>query len=262
MNSVTANIYRYFRAPRSPFAAIDLLRVLEGHVAIRMKSLVVGVILTAMGVFSVGKISDQSHWVPATGTVLSVTEQCEMTASERGVFTKTKYSATIDCDLVEAFEASNSGKNWHVAHIFTGSVRVTSEAAKSVKVEMPLSRVDQRDPKRGDTLDLRQDPTRPEKVDTASAVGSFPIVASIMGGAGLLMSWIGLGSPMVRRRATIDPGDDRGPNDPPIAATTYAYGAPVPAASPAQPAYQSAITDYSRARAAAAPRKAFGRRDA
>jgi hypothetical protein len=237
--------------------------VLEGLVAIRLKTLAAGVVLAAIALVNSGKVADQSGWAEAQGKVQSVTEQCDMKATERGVMTKTTYTATIDCDLVEAYEAYHNDKSWSVTHVFTGSLKVTSATAKATTVSLKLPRVEGRDPARGDVVALVQDPKDPANVELASSAASFPIITAGFGIVGVLLVWLGIGAPRPRRREVEDmPQMDRG--------AEYATRA-APAYEPQQPAYQQAqpqpaVTDYSRARTSqqvvSSPRRVFGKRGA
>ena len=180
-----------------------------------------------------------------------------MKATERGFMTKTTYTATIDCDLVEAYEAYHNDKSWSVTHVFTGSLKVTSATGKATTVSLKLPRVQGRDPARGDVVALVQDPKNPANVELASTAASFPIMTAGFGVVGLLLVWLGIGAPRPRRREVEEmPQMDRVP----------AYEPQQPAYQQAQPSYQPAVTDYSRARTTqvvvSSPRRTFGKRGA
>lgn len=221
---------------------------------IHVKTLAFGLVFGAVAVMAATTMADQSTWTKVEGKVLGVTKLCRMEATERGVMTKTTFSAEIDCEGVPYFEALHSDKSWRSTEIYKGSVRVTG-GGPTATMELPLTASKGREPARGDILSLIRDPDDPQKVVAPTPEG-MPIVSLVLGLMGALFTWMGLGAPFPRRSAPrIEIPEPLQPQP------AYAY-----ATQPAQPAYQPAVTDYSRARTAqsvlSGARKPFGRRGA
>jgi hypothetical protein len=223
---------------------------------IHIKTTAFGLVLIAIGIGGVGIVSERSSWHEGTATVQRVTKQCEMTATERHVVTKTTYTATIDCDDVEVFELVNADKTWRVAPVYTGEIRVARDGT-TTEAEMKLTASKDHEPTRGDTFAVLQDPNNPEKVAMVGDLSNNPFFAGGFGVAGDFLCWLGFGLPGLPRRKAEEPVEAQAAPEPAVA---YAY-APSP-----QPANQPAVTDYSRARisqqAISSPRKSFGKRGA
>ncbi|MER9447284.1 hypothetical protein [Mesorhizobium sp. M0254] len=124
----------------------------------------------------------KSGWPEAPAEILAVNVECDMESTAHKIVYKTVSTATIPCELVDAFKTVHADKEWKVTQKFTGTLRVGT-GADAVEATMELNKNGAREPQVGDKLTVVQNPANPTQIERTGMTGTR---LTIVIGAGLL----------------------------------------------------------------------------
>lgn len=129
---------------------------------------------------------NRGNWVEAPATIVEVSTECRMEATERGLLSKTKYTKTIACEDEELFKAIHADKTWTTREYVLSTLSVGG--SKPAEATLSVRRSDRPLPKRGEQIQVLQNPSAPERVAELGTPGREVRDASltILVGVGLL----------------------------------------------------------------------------
>lgn len=231
----------------------------------KIKLTVIGGFCVLIAVFGGKDIIKKSGWPEAPAEVLAVNVECDMESTAHKIVYKTVSTATIPCDLVEAFKTVHADKEWKVTQKFTGTLRVGTGAG-AVETTMDLNKNGAREPQVGDTLTVVQNPANPTQIEPTGMTGTritIVVGAGLLGALFLFIAFRG-SRPAAARATTASFADDAAgaderarKADAMIAAALAKQGA-MPGQS--APAGRMAAAEQARQARYAGPRTSFGRR--
>ncbi|MER9394127.1 MULTISPECIES: hypothetical protein [unclassified Mesorhizobium] len=135
-----------------------------------------------IAVFGGKDMIKKSGWPEAPAEILAVNVECDMESTTHKIVYKTVSTATIPCELVDAFKTVHADKEWKVTQKFTGTLRVGT-GADAVEATMELNKNGAREPQVGDKLTVVQNPANPTQIERTGMTGTR---LTIVIGAGLL----------------------------------------------------------------------------
>lgn len=148
----------------------------------KIKLVMIGGFCLLIAIFGGKDIIKKSGWPQAPAEILAVNVECDMESTAHKIVYKTVSTATIPCELVDAFKTVHADKEWKVTQKFTGTLRVGT-GADAVEATMDLNKNGGREPQVGDTLTVVQNPANPTQIEPTGMTGTL---ITIVVGAGLL----------------------------------------------------------------------------
>ncbi|MES0023848.1 MULTISPECIES: hypothetical protein [unclassified Mesorhizobium] len=148
----------------------------------KIKLVLIGGFCMLIAVFGGKDIIKKSGWLEAPAEILAVNVECDMESTAHKIVYKTVSTATIPCELVDAFKTVHADKEWKVTQKFTGTLRVGT-GTDAVEATMGLSKNGDREPQVGDKLTVVQNPANPTQIERTGMTGTR---LTIVIGAGLL----------------------------------------------------------------------------
>lgn len=148
----------------------------------KIKLVLIGGFCMLIAVFGGKDMIKKNGWPEAPAEILSVNVECDMESTAHKIVYKTVSTATIPCELVDAFKTVHADKEWKVKQKFTGTLRVGT-GADAVEATMDLNKNGDREPQVGDKLTVVQNPANPTQIERTGMTGTR---LTIVIGAGLL----------------------------------------------------------------------------
>jgi hypothetical protein len=231
----------------------------------KIKLILIGGFCLLIAFFGGKDMIKKSSWPEAPAEILAVNVECNMESTAHKIVYKTVSTATIPCELVDAFKTVHADKEWKVSQKFTGTLRVGT-GADAVEATMDLNKNGAREPQVGDTLTVIQNPANPTQIEPTGMTGTrlaIVIGAGLLGALLLFIAFRG-SRPAQARATTANFADDAAGDaerarkaDAMIAAALVNQGA-----MPGQgaPAGRMAAAEQARQARYAGPRTSFGRR--
>jgi len=162
----------------------------------KIKLTMIGGFCLLIAVFGGKDMINKSGWPEAPAEILAVNVECNMESTAHKIIYKTVSTATIPCELVEAFKTVHADKEWKVSQKFTGTLRIGT-GADAVEATMDLDKNGTREPQVGDKLTVVQNPAKPTQIERSGMTGAR---LTIVIGAGLLGALLLYIAYMPRRR--------------------------------------------------------------
>ncbi|MER8894961.1 hypothetical protein [Mesorhizobium sp. M0676] len=94
----------------------------------KIKLVLIGGFCLLIAVFGGKDMIKKSGWPEAPAEILAVNVECDMESTAHKIVYKTVSTATIPCELVDAFKTVHADKEWKVTQKFTGTLRVGTGA--------------------------------------------------------------------------------------------------------------------------------------
>lgn len=148
----------------------------------KIKLVMIGGFCLVMAFFGGKDMLKKGGWPEVPAEVLAVSVECDMESTAHKIVYKTVSTATIPCELVDAFKTVHADKEWKVKQKFTGTLRVGS-GADAVEATMELNKDGGREPQVGDKLAVVQNPANPTQIERTGMTGAR---LTIVIGGGLL----------------------------------------------------------------------------
>ncbi|RAZ91171.1 hypothetical protein DPM33_07575 [Mesorhizobium hawassense] len=124
-----------------------------------------------VAVFCARDMITKSNWPRVPAEVVAVKTESLMESTQHRIIYKTVSSASIPCEMVDAFKAMYADKEWTVTRKFTGTLHVGA-GADAVETTLDLHKSGDREPQAGDKLMVVQNPARPAQIQDAGRTGS------------------------------------------------------------------------------------------
>ncbi|UVK39088.1 hypothetical protein LHFGNBLO_000406 [Mesorhizobium sp. AR10] len=137
----------------------------------KIKLVLIGGFCLLIAVFGGKDMIKRSGWTEASAEILAVNIECDMESTAHKVVYKTVSTATIPCELVDAFKTVHADKEWKVSQKFTGTLRVGT-GADAVEATMDLNKNGSREPQVGDKLTVVQNPANPTQIERTGMTGT------------------------------------------------------------------------------------------
>ena len=90
----------------------------------KIKLVLIGGFCLVMAFFGGKDMLKKGGWPQVPAEVIAVNVECDMESTAHKIVYKTVSTATIPCELVEAFKTVHADKEWKVKQKFTGTLRV------------------------------------------------------------------------------------------------------------------------------------------
>lgn len=164
----------------------------------KIKLVVIGGFCLLIAVFGGKDLLKKNGWPQAPAEILAVSVECYMESTANKIVYKTVSSATIPCELVDAFKTVHADKQWKVTQKFTGTLRVGT-GADAVEATMELNKNGAREPQVGDKLTVAQNPANPTEIERTGMTG---VRLAIVAGSGMLGALLLFIAFKPRRRAS------------------------------------------------------------
>lgn len=148
----------------------------------KIKLVMIGGFCLVMAFFGGKDMLKKGGWPEVPAEVLVVNVECDMESTAHKIVYKTVSTATIPCELVDAFKTVHADKEWKVKQKFTGTLRVGT-GADAVEATMELNKDGGREPQVGDKLTVVQNPASPTQIERTGVTGAR---LTIVIGGGLL----------------------------------------------------------------------------
>ena len=148
----------------------------------KIKLTMIGGFCLLIAVFGGKDMIKKNGWLEAPAEILAVNVECDMKSTAHKIVYKTVSTATIPCELVDAFKTVHADKEWKVTQKFTGTLRVGT-GTDAVEATMDLNKNGAREPQVGDKLTVVQNPANPTQIERTGMTGTR---LTIVIGAGLL----------------------------------------------------------------------------
>ena len=178
----------------------------------KIKLVLIGGFCLLIAVFGGKDLIKKSSWPQAPAEILAVNVECDMKSTAHKIVYKTVSTATIPCELVEAFKTVHADKEWKVTQKFTGTLRVGT-GADAVEATMDLNKSGGREPQVGDTLTVVQNPTNPTQIEPAGMTGTrltIVVGSGLLGSLLLFIAFRGSGPARARSTTTTFADDEAG----------------------------------------------------
>ena len=148
----------------------------------KIKLVMIGGFCLVMAFFGGKDMLKKGGWPEVPAEVLVVNVECDMESTAHKIVYKTVSTATIPCELVEAFKTVHADKEWKVKQKFTGTLRVGT-GSDAVETTMELNKDGGREPQVGDKLTVVQNSANPTQIERTGMTGAR---LTIVIGGGLL----------------------------------------------------------------------------
>jgi hypothetical protein len=115
----------------------------------KIKLVLIGGFCLLIAVFGGKDMIKKNGWPEAPAEILAVNVECDMESTAHKIVYKTVSTATIPCELVDAFKTVHADKEWKVTQKFTGTLRVGT-GSDAIEATMELNKNGDREPQVGD----------------------------------------------------------------------------------------------------------------
>ncbi|RUX52903.1 hypothetical protein EN742_03280 [Mesorhizobium sp. M4A.F.Ca.ET.020.02.1.1] len=160
----------------------------------KIKLTMIGGFCLLVAFFCARDIIAKSGWPQVPAEITAVTVECLMESTQHRIVYKTVSSASIPCELVEAFKSVHADKEWTVKQKFTGTLRVGA-GADAVEATMDLNKSGGREPQVGDKLVVVQNPAKATQVERAGMTGTRVMLAVGAAALGALLLFLAFRRP-------------------------------------------------------------------